>query len=142
MNRIRLLAIGAMLMFAFTTVAQQAQQTTSSGEAQVGSGSASGVDRHMKLLTEKLDLTSDQQAKVKPILQEMHDAMQKFVQDESMSRDERMDNVKASRYKADREVRKILSDEQKKKLDQFEDEMHSEMHGNMNGATSPPAQQK
>jgi len=139
MNRIRLFAMGAMLMFALTTVAQQA---TTSTEAQGGSGSPSGVDRHMKLLSEKLDLTSDQQAKVKPILQEMHDAMQKFVRDESMSRDERMDNVKASRYKADKEVRKILSDEQKKKLDQFEDEMHSEMHGNMNGATSPPAQQK
>ena len=83
----------------------------------------------MALLTEKLDLSSDQQAKVKPILQKMDDSAEKFLQDESMSLNERMDNVKACRYKADREVRKILSDEQKKKLDQLEEEMPSGLHG-------------
>lgn len=127
MDRIRLLLIGTMLMLALTAAAQRAK---TSGDAQDGSGSASAVENHMKLLTEKLDLSSDQQAKVKPILQRMHDATEKFMEDESMSRDERMDNVRASRYKADREVRKILSDEQKKKLDQLEEESHPGLHGN------------
>ncbi len=135
MNRIRLLAIGMVVMFALTVVAQQA---TSSSNAQGGSGGVAAVQNHMKLLTEKLDLSGDQQAKVKPILQEMHDATQKFVQDESMSRDERMDNVRARRYKADREIRKILNDEQKKKLDQLEQEPHPELHGNVNGASPVP----
>jgi Spy/CpxP family protein refolding chaperone len=126
MNRVRLLAIGMILMFALTIVAQQ--PTTSSG-TQGESGGGSAVDKHMALLTEKLDLSSDQQAKVKPILQKMDDSTEKFLQDESMSLNERMDNVKACRYKADREVRKILSDEQKKKLDQLEEEMPSGLHG-------------
>ncbi len=127
MNRIRVFAIGTILMLTLTTVAQQA--TASSG-AQGESGGASDVEKHMTLLTEKLDLNSDQQAKVKPILQKMHDATEKALQDESMSRGERMDNVRACRYKADREVRKILSDGQKKKLDQLEEEMHPGLHGN------------
>ena len=55
-----------------------------------------------------------------------------------MSRDERMDNVRASRYKADRQVRKILNDDQKKKLDQLEQEPHPELHGNVNGSAPPP----
>jgi hypothetical protein len=44
------------------------------------------VEVHLKLLTEKLALTADQQTKIKPILQELHDATLKAVQDESMSR--------------------------------------------------------
>jgi len=140
MNRLRLLAIGTVVISALTVVAQQ---TASSSKGHGGSGEVSAVEGHMKLLTEKLDLTSDQQTKVKPILQEMHDDTQKFLQDESMSRDERMDNVRACRYKADKEIRKILSDEQKKKLDQLDQEPHPELHGNVNGSTPlpPPAPQ-
>jgi hypothetical protein len=127
MNRFRLLTIGTMLMFALPVVAQQTTTKHSDG--------VPTVEGHLKVLTEKLALTGDQQAKIKPILQEMHDATQKSMQDESMSRDERMDNVKASRYKADKKLREILNDDQKKKLDQLEQEPHPELHGNMNGAT-------
>src|ERR1700684_3832170 len=84
MNRIRLLALGTILMLVLTAIAQQAT-TTSNGHS--GSDGVSAVEAHLKLLTEKLDLTSDQQAKAKPILQEMQTATQKFMQDESMSRD-------------------------------------------------------
>ena len=138
MNRIRLLALATILMLALTTVAQQA---TTSSNGHGGSDSASAGEAHLKLLTEKLDLTSDQQAKAKPILQEMQGATQTFMQDESMSRDERLDNVRACRYKADRELRKMLSEEQKQKLDQLEQEMHPGLHGNTNGAAPPPAPQ-
>ena len=112
------------------TVTAAARQATAMNGGQGEGGNASAVEKHMTLLTEKLDLSSDQQAKVKPILQEMHDATEKFVQDESMSREERMDNVKACRYKADKKIRKILSDDQKKKLDQLEEEPHPALHGN------------
>jgi hypothetical protein len=37
-----------------------------------------------------------------------------------MSREERMGKVRACREKADNEIRKILNDDQKKKLDQLE----------------------
>ena len=121
MNRIRLLAIGIILMFALNAAAQQ---TTTHPESGVAT-----VEKHLRLLSEKLDLSGDQQAKTKPILQEMQDATQKLMQDESMSRDERLDKVKACRYKADREIRKILSDDQKKKLDQLEEEPYPELHG-------------
>jgi Spy/CpxP family protein refolding chaperone len=126
MNRIRSLAIGTMLMFALTTVAQQ---TTTSSDAHGGSSGVPTVQGHLKVLTEKLALTSDQQTKIKPILQELHDATLKLVQDESMSREERFGKVRASREKADKKMREILNDEQKKKLDQLEHEPHSGLHG-------------
>ena len=139
MNRIRLLAIGTMLMLALTVVAQQAAKQSDRpapdrpapdlpAKGEHGHGVRDGVptlEGHLKVLSEKLDLTSDQQAKIKPILQELHDATQKLTQDESMSREERLDKVKASREKADKKIREILNDDQKKKLDQLEQEPHS-----------------
>ena len=121
MNRFRLLAVGTIVMFALTAVAQQ---TTRPGDG------VPTVQGHLKVLTEKLALTIHQQTKIKPILQELHDAALKLVQDESMSREERQDNVRVSREKADKKIREILNDDQKKKLDQLEHEPHSELHGN------------
>jgi Spy/CpxP family protein refolding chaperone len=138
MNRIRLLAIGAMLMFAFATAAQQ---STPGGDAHGGSGGAPTVEKHLKVLSEKLDLTVEQQTKTKPVLQEMQDATQKLIQDESMSREERLGKVRACREKADKKLREILNDDQKKKLDQLEQEPHPEMHENLNG-TTPQSPQK
>jgi Spy/CpxP family protein refolding chaperone len=135
MNRIRLLAIGTTLMFGLTVLAQQA--ATSNGAQ--GSGMPS-VENHLKMLSEKLDLTSDQQAKIKPILQEMQDSTQKLMQDESLSREERMGKIKACHDKADKKARQILNNDQKKKLDQLEQEPYPEQHGDTNGAT-PPAPQ-
>jgi Spy/CpxP family protein refolding chaperone len=90
------------------------------------------------VLTKKLDLTGDQQTRITPILQELHDATQKLVQDKSLSREERLAKVRPQRYKADKQIREILSDDQKKKLDQYLQGPHSEMHGNLSGATSLP----
>jgi Spy/CpxP family protein refolding chaperone len=117
-----------MLMFALTTVAQET--ATSSDAHAARDGGVPTVEKHLKLLTEKLDLTGDQQAKIKPILQELHDTTQKLMQDESMSREERLGKVRASREKADKKIREVLSDDQKKKLDQLEQEPHPGLHGN------------
>ena len=136
MNRIRLLAIAPMLILA---LAADAQQTTTPSRV---SGAVPAVDAHLKVLAEKLDLTSDQQARVKPMLQEMHDASEKLVQDPNLSPEERQASLKPVRMKADKEIRTVLSDDQKKKLDQLEQESHMDLHGNPDGTTSPPSPQR
>jgi Spy/CpxP family protein refolding chaperone len=141
----RLLAIGTMSIVALTAPAQQ----TATGPAGTDKeehgqrGAQDGVptvETQLKVLTEKLDLTGDQQAKVKAILQELHDATLKLVRDKSLSREERLAKVRPQRYKADKQIREILSGDQKKKLDQYLRGPHSEMHGNLSGATPPPTQ--
>jgi hypothetical protein len=58
-----------------------------------------------------------------------------------MSGDERLRNVWPLRLKADKQIREILSEDQKKKLDQVEQEPHPELHGGINGTTpAPPSQ--
>lgn len=139
MNRIRLLVIGTMFSFALalTAVAQQAAtraDAPTSGAPATGHPGVPTAEGQLKFLATKLDLTADQQEKIKPTLQELHDATVKLVQDENMSRDERMSKVRDSRYAADKKIRAILNDDQKKKLDQLEQEPHSELHGNVSGA--------
>jgi replicative DNA helicase len=137
MNRIRLLAIGSMLSIA---PGMLAQQTAPTGEP--GKGAAQGVvlpdvGDQLKVLTQKLALSVDQQSKVKTILQELHDASLRLVQNENISEDELLSKVRPLRMNADKKIREILTDDQGKKLDLYLQGPHSEMHGNLHGATAP-----
>jgi Spy/CpxP family protein refolding chaperone len=136
----RLLAIGTMLIVVLTAPTQQTATrpggTDKEEHAQRGAqDGVPTVESQLKVLTEKLDLTGDQQARIKPILQELHDATLKLVRDKSLSHEERLAKVRPQRYKADKQIREFLSDDQKKKLDQYLQGPHSEMHGNLTGAT-------
>jgi hypothetical protein len=66
------------------------------------------------LLNEKLDLAAGQQARIRPILQHLHDATQNVMQDQNLSREERLAKVRPQRQIADKKMRAVLSDEQRK----------------------------
>jgi Spy/CpxP family protein refolding chaperone len=137
MNRIRVFAIATIFMFALTAIAQQAATSADGPNKSASGGEHAGVptaEGQLKVLTAKLDLTGDQQERVKPILQELHDATVKLAQDESMSHEERLSKVRDSRYTADKKIRAILNDDQKKKLDRVEQGPHPELHGDLSGA--------
>jgi periplasmic protein CpxP/Spy len=132
MDRIRLFAIGTLMMFALTAGAQQSA-TASAGTEKPNHGSTQNstdpVEQHLKKLSEQLNLSPDQEDRVRPILQEMHDSMAKAEQDQSLSDEQRMAQKHAAFMKADGQIRPILNDDQKKTLDQLEQQMHPEMHG-------------
>jgi hypothetical protein len=137
MNRIRVLAIGSILSI---PPAMPGQQTAPTGEPAQGASQSvvlPEVGDQLKVLTLKLDLSVDQQPKVKTILEELHDASLKLMQDRSASREQLLSKVRPLRMNADKKIREILSDDQKKKLDQYLQGPHSEMHGNLSGATPP-----
>jgi len=121
MNRISLLAFGAIL----TATLAAAGQT-----------SLPPVEQQLKVLTDKLDLTAGQQAKIKPILVKLHDATQDVIENEGLTQEERLAKVRPLRKEADRKIREILNDAQKQKLDQYEQGPHPEMHGPLSG-TAP-----
>jgi hypothetical protein len=133
MNRLRLLAVGTVLMFALSAAAQQ---TTTSPDAHAVA--VAPVEQHLKVLSEKLSLTADQQDKARPILQEMHDGSQKIEDDHSLTPDQRQAAMGELFMKADKAVRVFLSEDQKKTLDEMEAQMHSGSHGSPHGTTAPP----
>src|SRR5579864_809748 len=143
MNRIRLVAIGTILILTSIAVAQQTTTTTADSTAVSAAQPAVPTpEAQLKILTGKLDLTSDQEDKIKSILQDLYDATMKIVQDKTLSHEERLAKVRPHRYAADKRIREILNDAQKRKLDLYEQGPHSEMHGDLRGANAPVSPQR
>ena len=128
-----LFALGA---FAFQSGSgQEANQGHGQGQGQ-GRGMPS-VEDHVKLLTEKLDLTADQQAKAKTILEDQRQQMDAIRKDDSLSREDKMSKARALREAAQAKVREVLNDDQKKKLDQLEQEMRDRNRPKQGGDSNP-----
>jgi Spy/CpxP family protein refolding chaperone len=138
MNRFHSLAIATVMLFSLTALAQQNAAPPAGAKdehAQQGTHHMPPVEQHLKMLAERLELTDAQQAKARPILQEMTDANEKVMQDENTPREERMAKMHAQHMKADKQLREFLTDEQKKKLDQLEREPHPGSHDHEHSAT-------
>jgi hypothetical protein len=138
MNRLRYLTIGIMLIVALTARTQQ----TSAGAGSADNGQRAmqsdvpAVEQQVKVLTEKLGLTVDQQTKIKPILQKLNDATLKLMKNGNLTHEERLAKIRPERYKSHQQILGILSDDQKKKLDQYLQGPHSEVHGGLSGVAS------
>jgi Spy/CpxP family protein refolding chaperone len=129
MNRLRLAVFGVVLAMAVTATGQQAAQ---SEESQ--SNAHKGVttpEAQLKFFTEKFDLTSDQQAKMRPILQNLHDFTAKVMADKSLTQEEKIAKVKPVRRKAHEQMMALLNDDQKKKVEEYLKGPHAEMHGDV-----------
>ena len=133
MNRLRLLAIGSVLLLSLGALAQQ---TPTSPD--VRNAAVTPVEQHLKMLSEKLGLTAEQQAKARPILQQMHDGSQKLEDDPALTTEQRQAAMHPIFLKADQQLREILTDNQKRTLDDLEAQMHGEHHGRQDGSPSAP----
>jgi Spy/CpxP family protein refolding chaperone len=131
MNRIRSITIASTMMLSLGTFARPAVVIPVGVVQDAETAKVPPVEPQLKLLTEKLSLTDEQQDKIKPILQELHDTSVKLVEEENMSRDERMNGIHTARLTADKKMRVVLNEGQKKKLDQVESEPHPELHGEL-----------
>jgi hypothetical protein len=91
------------------------------------------------MLSEKLDLTADQQAKARPILQQMQDSSRKLEDDTTLTPEQREAAMHPIFMKADQQLREFLTDDQKKKLDDLESQMHGP-HDHPGGNSPAPPQ--
>ncbi|HYN15347.1 MAG TPA: hypothetical protein VES66_06110 [Terriglobales bacterium] len=85
------------------------------------------VDERLQHMTKMLNLSDDQQAKVKPILQDEHSQMASLKQDTSMSQQDRHTKFEQIHDATKQKIRGVLNDEQKAKFDS----MHARHKGHM-----------
>ena len=140
MSPCRLLSIGTILIFAVTAHAQESTPSAGASTQRVSDAEHAGlpsVESQLKVLTEKLGLSAEQQERVRPIMQGLHDTTERLMQDKNLSHEERLARVRPERYKADERIRAELSEDQKKKLDAYERGPHPEMHGPLSGTATP-----
>ena len=93
-------------------------------------------DQRLQMLTQQLNLSSDQQTQIKPILENESTQMQSLRSDSSLSQQDRMSKMMAIRQNTSSQIKPILNAEQQTKYDQM---MSHQGHRGMNpqGAQSP-----
>jgi protein CpxP len=131
-----LLAFAAALMVVGQT--SRAQQTGPAAQehgAMGGSGmTAMTPESRLKMLTEKLNLTDDQQAKLKPILEDQSKQMKALHDDTSLAPTEKQAKMKELHESSVEKVNAVLTPDQQAKWKQMRQEMmekHKEMKGQM-----------
>lgn len=153
MKQIRQAILFAVCMLAVGLWAQQSQPTQTDEHQHMGMGQGKGhgmgqghgmmsVDEHLQMLGQKLNLTDDQKAKIRPILEQHLKDRDAIMKDQSLSPEQRHDKMKASMDAAHAKIDPILNDEQKKELAQMMQQSHGHdkgmgMHGHQ-GPHHPP----
>ena len=99
------------------------------------------VDDQLKHLTKKLNLSDDQQAKLKPILEDQRKQMDAIRSDSSLSRQDRFGKMQELRQSSDTQIKSVLNDEQQKNFDKMREDQANRMKQwhNQGGNNAPPA---
>jgi|GEM_PF-1072070 hypothetical protein len=146
MKQLRTLALMAICAFTLSAFAQQtppadAHEGHGQGQGQ-GQGTGQGMahkmpsaDEMVQTMSQRLSLTDDQKTKVTKIAEDMHQKMEAMSNDQSLTREDRMSKMRAAHDNAMAQVRPILNDDQKKKLDDWQKEMHD--HGHQKDGKAP-----
>jgi len=133
MKTIRKIMLLAVCALATAALAQQNPPPQGGGEDQGRRRGMPSVEDQVKGLTERLGLNDEQQAKVKTILEDTRSQMGKVMQDESMSREDKMAKGRSLREASNTKIREVLTDEQKKKFDDMQKEMQERQRQRQQG---------
>lgn len=96
------------------------------------------VDDQIKHLTKKLNLSDDQQAKLKPILEDQRKQMETIHNDSSLSREDRFSKMQALRQGSDTQIKSVLNEDQQKNFDKMREEQRGRMGKWKGGENAPP----
>jgi protein CpxP len=100
------------------------QGQMSQGQGQMAPGGHRGMmspDQRLAHLTKALSLTSDQQAKIKPMLEQEQTQMQAMHQDTSMSQQDKWAKAKSIREGTNDQIKSVLTADQQTKFTQMQD---------------------
>ena len=100
------------------------------GEGQGPHHGMASVDERVQHMTKTLNLSGDQQTKVKSILQDEHNQMVSLKQDKSASQEDQHAKFQQIHQASAQKIREVLNDEQKAKFDQMQAHRgHTGKHG-------------
>ena len=84
-------------------------------------------DEQVARMTKRYNLSSDQQAQIKPILANQQQQMQALRQDSSLSREDKMAKMKSIREDSSTKIQAVLNDSQKQKFAQDQQRRQQQM---------------
>src|SRR5579875_1579086 len=147
-NQIFTLALGSLLALGTSTAvfAQDNAPTATPDQQQQGAPGhmhrGMDPDRQLQHMTKQLDLTSDQQSQIRPLLLDRQQKMQALWQDQSLSRDDRRGRAQSIQQDTRSKIEAVLHDQQKQKFEAMQARMQEHrrgMHGQNNAADNGQA---
>jgi periplasmic protein CpxP/Spy len=91
------------------------------------SGMMKDPNSQLKHLSKRLNLSDDQQTKIKPILEDQQKQMQQLWSDNSLSRQDRFSKMRDIRENSDAQIKNMLNEDQQKNFDKMREEQRSRM---------------
>lgn len=145
MKRARTVIFLCIAFFAIGAFAVQSQQTPPSQGTQPSAGQAGqgehrqmpSIDEQVKKLADRLNLTDDQQAKTKTILEDQRTQAQALMKDDSLSQDDKRQKFMGLRQTTISKIKDVLNDDQKKKFDEYLQEMQGAPREKPGDGSSP-----
>ena len=123
----KLMAVAVLALSALFLLSQAALAHT----AKAKNGS-----RAMSRMTQELNLTADQQAKIKPIFASEHSQMRALKKDTSLTAQQRREKMKEIRQTADSQIKQVLTADQQTKWQQLRAEKRAAHKRNKTAAKS------
>ncbi len=99
-------------------------------------------DRQLAHLTKTLNLSTDQQTQIKPILPDRQQKMQALWQDQSLSRQDRRSKAVAIQQDTKTRLEAALNDQQKQQFDEMQAKMQARRQHRMGGDEPGASQQR
>jgi periplasmic protein CpxP/Spy len=96
-------------------------------------------DEQVARMTKRYNLSSDQQAQIKPILANQQQQMQALRQDSSLSREDKMAKMKSIRDDSSSKIQAVLNDSQKQKFAQDQQRRQQQMQERGGAPAGGPA---
>jgi|SRR5208282_4714061 len=130
-------------LIALTALAMALTFAGASAWAQMGPGAGGGsshgqpmsADQRLQMMTKQLNLTADQQQKIKPLLESESQQMQTLHQDTSLSQEDRMSKMQQIRQSTNEQIKSSLNPDQQQKFDEM---MSRRGRGHGGPAGAPP----
>lgn len=128
---------GALVLCGSALYAQQdsmSQGQMSQGQGQMGEHHGMPTpEQRLDHLTKALNLNSDQQQKIKPMLEQEQQQMQTLHQDTSMTRPDRMNKARQIRQSTDDQIKSLLTSDQQTKFTEMRERQRERMEQRRQG---------
>ena len=128
--------LAGLFFFAGASVRASVRQDQSQNKMNHRRGMQS-PDERLQMLTKQLNLTDDEQAKIKPILVDEQKKMEDLRNDSTLSQQDRFQKMRDIREDSSKQIRSNLDENQQKKFDDIQKEQQKRMRGMRNSGGGP-----
>jgi len=136
-NTLCTLALASLLTVAGGAAVAQENTAAAPQQGQGYGHRGMNPEAQLQHLTKQLDLTTEQQTQIKPILENRDAQMKQLWQDQSVSQQDRHAKMLALHQDSNSKIEAVLNDTQKQKFEQMQAKMHQHMQG---GGEAPAPQ--